>query len=71
MTGATGLEPRTSCLKGRRSNQRSAARYAAVRQSVGEPDPFRFKHRAALRQIVGEVVRGRMDRKATEAYVAA
>ena len=36
---------------------RSAARYAAVRQSLGEPDPFRFKHRAALRQIVGEVVR--------------
>jgi Fic/DOC family len=51
--------------------ERSAARYAAVRQSLGEPDPFRFKHKAALRQIVGEVVRGRMDRKATAAYVAA
>jgi Fic family protein len=51
--------------------ERSAARYAAVRQSLGEPDPFRFKHKAALRQIVGEVVRGRMDRKAAAAYVAA
>jgi hypothetical protein len=49
---------------------RSAARYAAVRQSMGEPDPFRLKHKAALRQIVGEVVRGRMDRKAAAAYVA-
>jgi hypothetical protein len=51
--------------------ERSAARYAAVRQSLGEPDPFRFKHKAALRQIVGEVVRGRMDSKAAAAYVAA
>jgi hypothetical protein len=51
--------------------ERSAARYAAVRQSLGEPDPFRFKHKAALRQIVGEVVRGRMDRKGAAAYVAA
>jgi hypothetical protein len=51
--------------------ERSAARYAAVRQSLGEPDPFRFKHKAALRQIVGEVVRGRMGSKAAAAYVAA
>jgi hypothetical protein len=51
--------------------ERSAARYAAVRQSLGDPDPFRFKHKAALRQIVGEVVRGRMDRKGAAAYVAA
>ena len=53
------------------SYERSAARYAAVRQSVGEPDPFRFTHKAALRQIIGEVVRGLMDRKAASAYVAA
>ena len=50
--------------------ERSAARYAAVRQSLGEPDPFRFKHKEALRQIVAEVVRGRMDRKAAAAYIA-
>jgi Fic/DOC family len=50
--------------------ERSAASYAAVRQSLGEPDPFRFKHRAALRQIVGDVVRGPMDRKAAAAYIA-
>jgi hypothetical protein len=51
--------------------ERSAARYAAVRQSLGEPDPFRFKHKAALRQIVGEVVRGPMDRKTAAAYITA
>ncbi|MEP6644868.1 MAG: Fic family protein [Acidobacteriaceae bacterium] len=49
---------------------RSAARYAAVRQSLGEPDPFRFKHKAALRQIVGEVVREGMDRKTAAAYIS-
>jgi Fic/DOC family protein len=51
--------------------ERSAARYAAVRQSLGEPDPFRFRHRAALRQIVGEVVRARMDKKAAAAFITA
>jgi hypothetical protein len=48
----------------------SAARYIAVRQSLGEPDPFRLRHRAALRQVVGEVVLGRMDRKAAAAHIA-
>jgi len=50
--------------------ERSAARYTAVRQSLGEPDPFRLQHRAALRQIVGAVVRGRMGRKAAAAHIA-
>jgi hypothetical protein len=49
---------------------RSAAQYAAVRQSLGEPDPFRFKHSAALRQIVSEVVRGLMDRGAAVVRIA-
>ena len=49
--------------------ERSAARYAAVRQSLGEPDPFRFRHRAALRQIIGDVVRGKMDKKAAAAFI--
>ena len=41
--------------------ERSAARYAAVRQSLGQPDPFRMRHRAALRELVAAVVRGCMD----------
>ena len=49
---------------------RSAEQYAAVRQSLGEPDPFRFKHSAALRQIVSQVVRGPMDRRAAVASIA-
>lgn len=51
--------------------ERSASRYASVRQSLGEPDPFRLRHRAALRALVGEVVRGRMDKKDAAAHVAA
>jgi len=51
--------------------ERSAARYAAVRQSLGEPDPFRMRHRAALRDVVGAVVRGRMDKKRAAAHVSA
>ena len=45
---------------------RSAARYGAVRQSLGEPDPFRMRQRAALRELVGTVIRGRMGKKAGE-----
>lgn len=50
--------------------ERSAQQYAAVRQSLGEPDPFRFKHSAALRQVVSEIVRGRMNRADANAYIA-
>jgi len=50
--------------------RRSASRYAAVRQSLGEPDPFRFKHRAGLRQIVSEIVRAQMDKKSALARIA-
>ena len=51
--------------------RRSAARYAAVRQSLGEPDPFRMRHRAALREVVATVVRGRMDKGQAAAHVSA
>lgn len=43
--------------------QRSAEKYAAVRQSLGEPDPFRLAHREALRQVVGAVVKGQLSRE--------
>jgi hypothetical protein len=39
--------------------ERSAERYAAVRQSLG--DPFRQRHREALRQLVGDLVRRQFD----------
>ncbi|MCY3623507.1 MAG: Fic family protein, partial [Gammaproteobacteria bacterium] len=51
--------------------ERSAGRYGAIRQSVGEPDPFRLRHREALRELVGEVVRNRLDVESAATRVAA
>jgi hypothetical protein len=50
--------------------ERSAARYTAVRQSLGEPDPFRLRHRAQLHEIIAEVIRARMSRKEAAARIA-
>jgi Fic family protein len=52
------------------SYERSAERYAAVRQSLGEPDPFRQRHHNALRQVIGDVLRSALDRRATSAHIA-
>lgn len=49
--------------------ERSAQRYAAVRQSVGEPDPFRLRYREPLRDIVRDVIRAPMDRKRARAHL--
>lgn len=35
---------------------RSAARYAALRQSLGEPDPFRLKYRENMRDLIAGIV---------------
>lgn len=51
--------------------QRSAQRYAAVRQTLGEPDPFRLRHRTALKTVVSDVINGQMDKKAASKFVAA
>jgi Fic family protein len=49
--------------------KRSAERYAAARQSLGEPDPFRLKHRDALRQVIGTIVRSQYNREAAFKYL--
>ncbi len=43
--------------------ERSAARYAAARQSLGEPDPFRLRYRDELRELVAALVRGNLKRQ--------
>ena len=50
--------------------ERSAARYAAVRQSLGEPDPFRLQYRSELREVVAAVIRERMNQKQATTHVA-
>lgn len=36
--------------------ERSAQRYAEVRQTIGEPDPFRLQYREDIRKVVAEIV---------------
>lgn len=38
------------------SYQRSALRYAALRQTLGEPDPFRLQYRDAIRTVISTIV---------------
>ncbi|TYO64552.1 hypothetical protein FXV83_21360 [Bradyrhizobium hipponense] len=50
---------------------RSAARYAAVRQSLGEPDPFRLRYREQFRELIAELVRARVGWSDVAARIAA
>jgi hypothetical protein len=51
--------------------QRSAERYRAIRQSMGEPDPFRLRHRDALRDVVRLMVREQVPPMAIPERIAA
>lgn len=43
---------------------RSADRYASVRQTIKEPDPFRIKYRLVLQQIITEIISSTMSLQA-------
>ena len=49
--------------------ERSCARYAAVRRSLGEPDPFRLRYRILVAETVSEIVAGGMDKKVATAFI--
>jgi Fic/DOC family len=51
--------------------ERSAARYAAVRQSLGEPDPFRLRYREQVRELIAALVRMQVARKNAATKIAA
>lgn len=50
--------------------ERSADRYAAVQQSLGEPDPFRLRHREAFRTLIADVVRSGLNRPSAVRHIA-
>lgn len=50
--------------------ERSCARYSAVRQSLGNPDPFRLRYREQIREFVVKVVRDLMDKRAAVGWIA-
>ena len=49
--------------------ERSCARYSAVRQSLGEPDPFRLRYRGLIADRVRDIVRKLMDKGTTSAWL--
>ncbi len=49
---------------------RSCKRYSAIRQSLGEPDPFRLKYRQQIKKLVAEVVRDCMDKRKAANWIA-
>lgn len=50
--------------------QRSCARYSAIRQSLGDPDPLRLKYRLQIKAFVSAVVRDCMDKKTAAEWIA-
>jgi hypothetical protein len=50
--------------------QRSCARYSAIRQSLGDPDPFRLKYRVQISELVAEVVRNCMKKRKAADWIA-
>jgi hypothetical protein len=49
--------------------RRSAERYAAARQSLGEPDPFRLQFRDEIRAVVGSIIKNRSSRAEAFGYL--
>ncbi|WP_339707112.1 Fic family protein [Algoriphagus aquimarinus] len=49
--------------------ERSALRYAAIRQSLGEPDGFRMKYREEMRSAVSHIVSNVMGKKEASSKV--
>ena len=49
--------------------ERSSARYSAVRKSLGQPDPFKTRYRQEITEVIQEVVRKRLDKKAATVLV--
>ncbi len=45
--------------------ERSCQRYLAIRQSVGEPDAFRFQYREAIQHVVQAIIRGNLKGTST------
>jgi len=49
--------------------ERSAARYAVVRQTLGDPDLFRLKYRQDIRRFIKEILSAGMGKKAADDFI--
>lgn len=52
------------------SYTRSAQRYSAIRQSLGEPDPFRVKYRNQIKLTVREIVQSQLAGEAIQRWIS-
>ncbi len=52
------------------SYTRSAQRYMAIRQSLGEPDPFRIKYRNQIKLTVREIVQSQLANEAIQRWIS-
>ncbi|MGI9322428.1 MAG: Fic family protein [Pseudomonadales bacterium] len=50
--------------------EHSAIQYRAVRQTLGDPDPFRLKHRLPLKGVIRVIVQGKLNRKTAFTRIA-
>jgi Fic family protein len=49
--------------------QRSSRRYAAIKQSVGEPDLFRMQYRDSLRSAVADVMQKQVNKRTASKHI--
>lgn len=51
--------------------ERSAVRYGEVRQTLGEPDPFRLRYREDIRRLVAEIVTQALPQDKAQEHITA
>lgn len=49
--------------------KRSSQRYIVITQTLGEPDPFRMRHRQSIKLVVSEVVKSKLGKQKGLQYV--
>lgn len=49
--------------------ERTAARYAVIRQSLGAPDPFKLNYQIRMRELISTIIIGGMDSKAASKLI--
>jgi hypothetical protein len=49
--------------------ERSCARYVAIRQSIGEPNPLRLRYRSQLSEAVAHIVKNNLDPSSSQSLI--
>ncbi|MGA7325875.1 MAG: hypothetical protein WBX25_15655 [Rhodomicrobium sp.] len=49
--------------------ERSARRYAAIRQSLGEPDLFRLRYREPMRTVISSVIQRKLTKDRASPWI--